>query len=271
MFDPVGNKILKLEGKGEESQLRQRSREQMTADVPMDSFLVHTGEGEVRVMHKSKWPRLTVANGNEGMEKLQQVGANKSQESMGEGEVDQGQDGGEQPRNMVTALDEADEMEGSEAEMVGEDVGMKAQRKFFPVVAARKSSRGRKAMQRSGGMHKIPPNSFAILNSYEDDDLESIAKSCDIILGGCEEEIAENINAIKLEEIAKAAVAEANYKHRQELVPEEKHSLEGENLNLEKVDNQQRGCGNVSPSKRGGGKKSRGDRLSRELKRISYK
>jgi hypothetical protein len=90
MFDPVANKILKLEGKGEESQLRQRSREQMAADVLMDSFLVHTGEGEVRVMHKSKWPRLTPANEKEGMEKLQQVGANESQESMGEREVDQG-------------------------------------------------------------------------------------------------------------------------------------------------------------------------------------
>jgi hypothetical protein len=159
---------------------------------------------------------------------------------------------------MVTTLDEAGEMEGSEEEMGEEDVGMKAQRKFFPVVAARKSSKGRKAMQGSGGMHKILPNSFAILNSCEDDDLESIAKSCDIILGGCEEEIAENINAIKLEEIARVAVAEANYKHRQELVLVEKHSLEGENLNLEKFDNQQRGCGDVSPNKRGGGKKSRG-------------
>jgi hypothetical protein len=43
---------------------------------------------------------------------------------------------------MVTTLDEAGEMEGSEEEMGEEDVGMKAQRKFFPVVAARKSSRG---------------------------------------------------------------------------------------------------------------------------------
>jgi hypothetical protein len=51
----------------------------------------------------------------------------------------------------------------------------------------------------------------------------------------------------------------------------EKHSLEGENLNLEKVDNKQRGCGDVSTNKRGGGKESRGDRLSRELKCISYK
>jgi hypothetical protein len=225
----------------------------MASDVPMDSFLVHTGDGEVRVMHKSKWPRLTLANEKEEMKKLQQVGANESQESMGEGEVDQRQGGGEQPRDMVTALDEAGKMEGSEAEMEEEDVGMKAQRKFFPVVVARKSSRGRKAMQGSRGMHKIPPNSFAILNFCEDDDLESIAKNCDIILGGCEEEITENINAIKLEETARAAVAEANYKHRQELALVEKHSLEGENLNLEKVDNQQRGCGDVSPSKRGGG------------------
>jgi hypothetical protein len=154
--------------------------------------------------------------------------------------------------------------------MVEEDVGMKAQRKFFPVVAARKSSRGRKTRQGGGGMHKIPPNSFAILNSCEDDDLELIAKNCDIILGGCDEEITENINAIKLEEIARAAAAEANYKYRQELALVEKHSLEGENLNLEKVDNKQRGCDDVSTSKKGGGK-TRGDRLSRELKRISYK
>jgi hypothetical protein len=94
MFDPVANKILKLEGKGKESQLRQRSREWMVADVPMDSFLVHTGEGETRVMHKSKWPHLTLANEKEGTDKPQQVGANDSQESMGEGEVDHGQDEG---------------------------------------------------------------------------------------------------------------------------------------------------------------------------------
>jgi hypothetical protein len=93
----------------------------------------------------------------------------------------------------VKALVEVGEMEGSEVEMVEEDVGMKAQRKFFLGVAARKSSRERKTMQGGGGMHKIPPNSFAILNSCEDDDLELIAKNCDIILGGCDEEITENI------------------------------------------------------------------------------
>jgi hypothetical protein len=47
----------------------------------------------------------------------------------------------------VKALVEVREMEGSEVEMVEEDVGMKAQRKFFPVVAAMKSSTGRKTRQ----------------------------------------------------------------------------------------------------------------------------
>jgi hypothetical protein len=84
----------------------------MVADVPMDSFLVHTGEGETRVLHKSKWPRLTLANEKGGTDKPQQVGANDSQESMGEGEVDQGQDGGRQPREAVKALVEVGEMEG---------------------------------------------------------------------------------------------------------------------------------------------------------------
>jgi hypothetical protein len=80
---------------------------------------------------------------------------------------------------------------------------------------------------------------------------------------------AENISAIKLEEMARATLAEAKYNHVQESILKEKH-LEGENLSLEVTDNQQRGEGGESLERKGK-KKARGDRLSRELKRISYK
>ena len=34
------------------------------------------------------------------------------------------------------------------------------------------------------GTSAIPPNSFAILNTINDDDLASIADDCDVVLGG---------------------------------------------------------------------------------------
>jgi hypothetical protein len=70
--------------------------------------------------------------------------------------------------------------------------------------------------------------------------------------------------------MARATLAEAKYNHVQESILKEKHLLEGENLSLEVTDNQQRGEGGESLERKGK-KKARGDRLSRELKRISYK
>jgi hypothetical protein len=119
-------------------------------------------------------------------------------------------------------------------------------------------------------MCNIPVNSFFVLNSYDDDKLELIATNCDIVLGGVGKKIYGNINAIQMEEIVRAAIAEANYKHSQEVMLIAQHVLEGENLNLEIIENQQRGVLDNSPAKRGR-KKLRRDRLSREQKCISYK
>jgi hypothetical protein len=50
---------------------------------------------------------------------------------------------------------------------------------------------------------------------------------------------------------------------------EKQHTLEGENLQLESVNNSQRGIAEADMEKKGG--KNKGSKLSRELKQISYK
>ena len=66
-------------------------------------------------------------------------------------------------------------------------------RRGCPVVATRKSSRMGTAFKGASanilgvpetGTFNIPANSFAILNTMNDDDLASIADDCDIVLGG---------------------------------------------------------------------------------------
>ena len=82
----------------------------------------------------------------------------------------------------------------------------------------------------------------------------------------------ETLSAIKLEEMARAVIAEAIYRKKEELM-KDMHTLEGENLELKSVDNQQRDLETTQGSTRKTSKKKKrggGDRLSRELKRISY-
>jgi hypothetical protein len=74
-------------------------------------------------------------------------------------------------------------------------------------------------------MSNIPLNSFSILSSCEDDNLEYVAYNCGINLGVDNEILHENIAAIKLEEEARAALAESNYKMHREKVLAENHTL----------------------------------------------
>jgi hypothetical protein len=86
--------------------------------------------------------------------------------------------------------------------------------------------------------NKYLSNSFTVLDSYDDDDeLETIAANCDIVLGDSREETTENINAIRMEEKVRAALAEANYKNVQEVKLITQHALETENLSLEPIEN----------------------------------
>jgi hypothetical protein len=90
--------------------------------------------------------------------------------------------------------------------------------------------------------NKYLSNSFTVLDSYDDDDddddeLETIAANCDIVLGDSREETTENINAIRMEERVRAALAEANYKNVQEVKLITQHALETENLSLEPIEN----------------------------------
>jgi hypothetical protein len=54
-------------------------------------------------------------------------------------------------------------------------------------------------------------------------------------LGECVEQIRENISTMKLEERARADLAEANYQSHREQVLGATHVLEGENISLECV------------------------------------
>jgi hypothetical protein len=75
---------------------------------------------------------------------------------------------------------------------------------------------------------------------------------------------------MKLEEKARAALAEAKYKQHLEQKMKETHELEGENLELDPITNMQRDfqTEETVPKKKGG--KGKGNKLSRELRRISY-
>ena len=72
---------------------------------------------------------------------------------------------------------------------------------------------------------------------------------------------------MKLEELAKAAILEANYRQHEEKRAEVLHALESENLDLSGVSNNKRGF--VINKKGWESSKARSTKLSRELKRIS--
>jgi hypothetical protein len=125
-----------------------------------------------------------------------------------------------------------------------------SKRRFQPVVAARKSSRNHDKLQQAGGTNIISANAFTILNSCDDDVLEMIENDCDVRLGANREEIREALGAMKLEEQARAALDEASYKVNIQGRLDSLHILEGENLELNIVTNNERGF--VNNQKKGG-------------------
>jgi hypothetical protein len=101
-------------------------------------------------------------------------------------------------------------------------------------------------------------NSFIVLNSYDNDDLEELANSCNIILGDNVEITHKTIEAIKLEELAIAAIAEARYKQCSEKIIAEIHVLEEECLRLCLETGVLMGIG-AKPPPHGGSTSRRGD------------
>lgn len=99
-------------------------------------------------------------------------------------------------------------------------------RRFNPAVATRKSYRmamkvsgdnmGKAGVTANTGTFQNVINSFTILNSCDNYDLEELASCCDISLGEDRGEVQEVISAMKLEELARAAIAEAEHRLRTE-------------------------------------------------------
>ena len=122
----------------------------------------------------------------------------------------------------------------------------KCKTRKLPAVATRKSARVPSTCSGGGGFTAISGNTqstsrgFTILNSSEEEDLVNIALSCDITLGENKTETDVTINAMQLEEISRASLAEAAYNFNLAKRLKEDHSLEGENLSLEIVNNSQR-------------------------------
>jgi hypothetical protein len=121
------------------------------------------------------------------------------------------------------------------------------------------------------GMASNPSNAFLVLDTYEDDVLENIASECDIKLGENSDEAGSILSAMRAEEIARAAMAEAAYQKKMEEKLMKNHTMEGENLMLEVTANNERGVESSSVGGKVHKTKSKGSRLERELRRISIK
>jgi hypothetical protein len=120
-------------------------------------------------------------------------------------------------------------------------------------------------------MASNPSNAFLVLDTYEDDVLENIASECDIKLGENSDEAGSILSAMRAEEIARAAMAEAAYQKKMEEKLMKNHTMEGENLMLEVTANNERGVESSSVGGKVHKTKSKGSRLERELRRISVK
>ncbi|CAO2177896.1 unnamed protein product [Urochloa humidicola] len=228
-----------------------------------------------------------------------------SQESVGMGDyeisVEEEMEGMEAQEEVAEEGDLQAEINTEEwKKSAGFKVG-KHKRKFYPTVAARKSARGSQASPMKSKGNTDMPNPFSVLNSCSNEILEEIALNCDVVLGTNKEEITEALSAMRLEEQARAALAEANYKRHLADKLADLHVLEGENMELQVVTNRDRGVEGSSAKdndnnggcsrndeeastsqdkveeqqKKKGGKRSgkgeeRGSKLSRELRRISY-
>lgn len=123
-------------------------------------------------------------------------------------------------------------------------------------IAAKAMARAKTINDISG--KKVPPNPFTVLNSASNEELFSVINDLDISLNNHEEQI----NVFKAEELARPAIAEANYKAFLE-----KQNSKGclnkeddlEELNLCVISNESRNQPSVSSK---GGENSRGLDLS---------
>ena len=213
-------------------------------------------------MYKNKWPvlKLQEPTASSDIGEIEELGDSKS----GGEDVDLTMEVPHQPMK--------DSTENANWEVVSsQHKGVK--KKFFPVVATRKSFRvaglhgGDTTSGRPADLSNSPPrNSFTILNSCDDELLEEIASKCEVRLRNSPRESLESLSAMKLEEYARAKMAEANYCYHMEQRMPDTHVLEGENLDLQAIDNKQRGCTELP---RKSSKDKRGDKLTRKLKRIS--
>ncbi|CAO2194224.1 unnamed protein product [Urochloa humidicola] len=300
VYDPTTNKITKLMNENSEQQKISQT------PIPADKLVAHLERGD-KLMDKDKGPNLGGGSAcmGEGGRKDSEVSPWElmiSQESI---ELEAAMDMGEfeeEPQvstkegvTEINSLRDLEKLKGWES--VKGTKQKTTKRKFYPVVAARKSSRVREADKEGttsstcAGTSSSFSNNFSILNTCNDDDLEQLANDCDISLGADMAEIQETLSAMKIEEAARAALAEANYRYHMEQSLQNSHALEGENLMLQVIDNGDRGFANKdetitegellerqadSKDTKGGQhgrkQKTRGDkgsRLSRELKRIS--
>ncbi|CAL5084352.1 unnamed protein product [Urochloa decumbens] len=186
-----------------------------------DKFFVHDGE-EGYWLEKSKWPRLELEK--------EKVGATTQEHRSMEGLQSSATKGDTEWQRPQSASKRA------------------RTRKHNPVIADRRSERiyqqelgGGTTQAGLSGTSSTNPNPFAVLNSLDDDFLENLALDCDIILGGEGEGIRQTLDAMRLEELARAALAEANYNDHNLERLSLSHVLEGENLDLSYVSNSHRG------------------------------
>jgi hypothetical protein len=125
--------------------------EQQDLQPPEDHVLVHTEGGGAHFVHKSLWPELKLGGTSELEERKLNMMA-ESQESLGAGEVEQAREEG--PR-----MDE--EGDGEDTSRVMVVVKSNNKRRFFPVVAARKSSRTHEPRPAIGGTGPESLKSFS--------------------------------------------------------------------------------------------------------------
>jgi hypothetical protein len=148
--------------------------EKQDIQPPEDHVLVHTEGGGTHFIQKNLWPELKLGGISELEERKLNMIA-ESQESLGAGEV-------EQAREEGPMMDEEGDVEDTSRAMVV--VKSNNKRRFFPVLAARKISRTHEPRLATGGMVPDSLDPFLVLNTADDDDLESITNSCGINLGG---------------------------------------------------------------------------------------
>lgn len=243
-------------------------------------FVVH-GRDDPYFMEKSKWPSLKLLSKTENVVEdcieglTQEDSLIYKKDSPIRVELNDKQDNSKM--GLVSTADEADVMDGMsmqsiETDMDEEETGWqihesrkkkKRSRKQI-AVASRTSSRvprdgvpiAEKAAQRAkarnviSGNSSSTPNPFTVLNNATSSELCSIMHDLD--LDG--ENLEEQVSVFKVEELARAAIAEANYKQYLERLKDKDKPIEEDfvdDLVMGTITNSQRGY--EPESSKGGG------------------